>query len=118
MRDHYVALAARDVEIVAVSGDSVATHQLFKKTYRLNFALLADEKGAVGRAFGVAMSGGGEHRIKHPETGEEITLRRGATAARWTFVIGTDGKILHKETNVKIAEQPREILNLLSRQKK
>lgn len=118
LRDRRRALDEQDVEIVAVSGDTVETHQLFKKTHRLNFTLLADEKGTVGRAFGVAMSGGGQRRIKHPDTGEEITLRRGVTAARWTFVIGKDGKILHKETNVKIKEQPRQILEVLARRKK
>lgn len=118
LRDHHGELTAEDVELIAVSGDTVETHQLFKKTYRLNFPLLADEKGAVCRAFGVALSGGGQHRIKHPQTHEEITLTRGVTAARWTFVIGKDGKILHKETNVNIKEQPQRILEVLVGRKK
>ena len=115
LRDNRGKLASEGVEIIAVSGDAVENHELFKKTYRLNFTLLADEKGAVGRAFGVAMSGGGQSRITHPETKEEITLRRGATAARWTFIIGKDGKILHKETNVNLKEQPRQILEVLAK---
>jgi peroxiredoxin Q/BCP len=118
LRDHHGELAAEDVEIIAVSGDTVENHQLFKKTYRLNFPLLADQKGAVCRAFGVALSGGGQHRIKHPETHEEITLTRGVTAPRWTFLIGKDGKILHKQTNVNIKEQPRQILEMLAGRKK
>jgi thioredoxin-dependent peroxiredoxin len=118
LRDSRSLLTAADVEIVAISGDKAANHELFKETYRLNFALLADESGKVGRSFGVAMSGGGQQRIPHPKTKEEITLYRGATAARWSFLIGKDGRILHKDTNVNSKEQPRQILELLAKQKK
>jgi peroxiredoxin Q/BCP len=117
LRDARNRLAAEEVEIVAISGDKAANHELFKETYRLNFALLADEQGKVGRAFGVAMSGGGQQRIPHPKTKEEITLHRGATAARWSFLIGKDGRILHKDTSVNSKEQPRQILEFLAKQK-
>ena len=48
-------LAAKGVEVVGVSGDSVRTQQLFKKVHELNYTLLADEDGAVARKFGVPL---------------------------------------------------------------
>jgi peroxiredoxin Q/BCP len=92
-------LAGVGAEIVGVSGDEVANHQLFKKTHRLKFPLLSDPKGVLCREYGVAQSGGGEFRFKDRE-GKEATMSRGITASRWLFVIGTDGRILHKNSAV------------------
>ena len=52
-------LAAKGVEVVGVSGDSVRTQQLFKKVHELNYTLLADEDGAVAKKFGVPVGKGG-----------------------------------------------------------
>jgi peroxiredoxin Q/BCP len=98
-RDDMKTLAAKGVEVVGVSGDSVVNHQLFKKVKDLNFALLADEKGEIAKAFGVPTKAGGTYKFKGPD-GETHMLKRGVTAARWTFVIDKDGKIAVKETNV------------------
>jgi thioredoxin-dependent peroxiredoxin len=45
--------------------------------------------------------------------GQEIVLTRKATAKRWTFVIGKDGKILSKNSEVKAAEDSKAVLKLL-----
>ena len=45
--------ADHDVEVIGVSGDSVANQEAFKKHNNLTYKLLADEKGQVGKAFGV-----------------------------------------------------------------
>ena len=50
--------------MVGVSGDSVANHQLFKKVKDLNFTLLADEKGAIAKAFGVPTKAGGHLQVQ------------------------------------------------------
>jgi len=35
------------------------------------------------------------------------------TTSRWTFVIGKDGKILHKDTQVDAAKDSAKVLSLL-----
>ena len=46
-------LTEQGVEVVGISGDSVSTHEPFKKAMKLNFTLLADEAGEVAMKFGV-----------------------------------------------------------------
>ena len=112
-RDDMKKLTDKGVEFVGVSGDSVRNHQLFKKAENLNFTLLADEDGKVAKAFGVPVGAGGE--VKKTIDGKEETLKRGVTAKRWTFVIGKDGKIASKNTEVKAAEDSKAILDLVNK---
>jgi thioredoxin-dependent peroxiredoxin len=98
-RDDMQALTGKGVEVVGVSGDSVANHQLFKKVKNLNFTLLADEQGEIAKAFGVPTKAGGVFKFK-TEDGKTHVLKRGVTDARWTFVIDKQGKIALKETHV------------------
>jgi peroxiredoxin Q/BCP len=107
-RDDQDALASKDVVVLGVSGDSVRNHTLFKKVHTLNFPLLADEDGAVAKAFGVPLRKGGS--IERTIDGKLETLTRGVSAARWTFVIGKDGKIAHKKTKVNAAKDSASIL--------
>lgn len=112
-RDDLKELADKGVEVVGVSGDSVRNHQLFKKAEKLNFTLLADEKGDVAKAFGVPVGPGGS--IEREIDGKKETLTRGVSAKRWTFAIGKDGKILLKNTDVKTpAEDSKSILKLVT----
>jgi len=55
-RDDSSKLSALGVEVVGVSGDSVANHQLFKKAHQLNFTLLADTEGKIAELFGVPLT--------------------------------------------------------------
>jgi peroxiredoxin Q/BCP len=112
-RDDMNTLKDRGVTVVGVSGDSVRNHQLFKKVYNLNYTLLADEKGEVAKVFGVPTRGGGS--VKKDVDGKLETFVRGVTASRWTFVIGTDGKILNRLTKVKAAGDSKRILQLLGK---
>ncbi len=57
-------IRAEGAEAVGISGDSVETHQLFRKTYKLTYRLLSDYDGKVTYRFGVAKSGGGVMRFK------------------------------------------------------
>lgn len=107
-RDDMKKLQGKNVEVVGVSGDSVRNHQLFKKEYDLNFTLLADEDGSVARKFGVPLRKGGS--IERTVDGKKEKLTRGVTAARWTFVIDKDGKVVLKNTKVKAAEDSKAIL--------
>jgi peroxiredoxin Q/BCP len=107
-RDDMKKLQDQGVEVVGVSGDTVRNHQLFKKAENLNFTLLADPEGKVAKAFGVPLKPGGS--IQRTIDGKQETLTRGVTAARWTFVIGEDGKIVLKNTQVNAAEDSQAIL--------
>ena len=97
--------------MVGVSGDTAKTQALFKQEHGLNFTLLADDKGEVAKAFGVPTKAGG--KVKHKD--EEIV--RGVTAARWTFIIGKDGKIAYKNTKVNAAEDSKAVLEAVSKLK-
>jgi peroxiredoxin Q/BCP len=107
-RDDMETLKKEGIEVVGVSGDSVKNHQIFKKLEKLNFTLLADEDGSVAKKFGVPTKPGAE--IKKQIDGKEEVLKRGVTAARWTFVIGKDGKILLKNTSVNAPEDSKAVL--------
>jgi peroxiredoxin Q/BCP len=109
-RDRQDELKEAGVQVVGVSGDSVENHRLFRKVHNLNFPLLADEDGSVARSFGVPLRDGAT--ITRSVDGVEAKLTRGVTASRWTFVIGLDGKILHKNTNVNAAKDSEAVLQI------
>jgi len=111
-RDGMNRLAEKGVEVVGVSGDSVKTHQLFKKAQQLNFALLSDEDGGLAKKFGVPVGKGGDVKMKDAD-GQPITLKRNVTAGRWTFVIGKDGKIILKNTNVNPAQDSKKVTDFI-----
>ena len=52
LRDHDKEIAARGAAILGVSTQNEASHQKFTEKYKLNFPLLADTDGTVGRAYG------------------------------------------------------------------
>lgn len=105
-------LTDMNVEVVGVSGDSVSNHQLFKKKESLGITLLADEEGKVAEAFGVPFTPG-EKSVKATIDGKEETLVRGVTSKRWTFIIGKDGKIVHKNEMVNAAEDSANVISVV-----
>jgi thioredoxin-dependent peroxiredoxin len=111
-RDDLGKLADKGVEVVGVSGDSVRNHQLFKKAHDLNFALLADTDGKVAETFGVPVVKG-EKEVKAKIDGKDELLVRSITAKRWTFVIGKDGKIAAKNTEVNPSEDSKAIVKMV-----
>lgn len=113
-RDDHEKLTAKGVEVVGVSGDTVSGHKIFKQVHKLNFPLLADEKGEVAKLFGVPLKDGGVFKTKDAD-GKPVELKRGVTAARWTFVIGKDGKILSINNSVKAAEDSKQVLELIGK---
>ena len=110
-RDQHAALEREGVKVVGISGDSVKTHKLFKKTHSLEFPLLSDSEGRVADRFGVPTRRGG--KITRVIDGRQQILTRGVTARRWTFVIGLDGRIVTRNTNVEPANDGRQVLNLV-----
>jgi peroxiredoxin Q/BCP len=106
-------LTEKGVEVVGISGDSVGTHSLFKKAQKLNFTLLADEEGAIAKLFGVPVGKGGKVKAKDAE-GQSVEITRNVTAARWTFVIGKDGKIAYKNVKVNPALDAKAITEFIA----
>lgn len=117
-RDDMAKLQDEGVEVVGVSGDSVANHQIFKKDRSLNFALLADETGEVAQKFGVPVEVAVKTANVKTSDGKEITLTRSATAKRWTFIVGKDGKIAYKNTMVAAADDSKAIAEAVAKLKK
>jgi peroxiredoxin Q/BCP len=80
------------VEVVGISGDSVETQKLFKQDEKLNFTLLADEKGEVAGKFGIPTKGGGT--VKYTDkAGQVHQLKRGVTILRYTVIVDKTGTI-------------------------
>jgi thioredoxin-dependent peroxiredoxin len=116
-RDNLNKLYDQGAEVVGVSGDSAKTHALFKETYKLTFTLAADEKGDLAKKFGVPVGPGAEVRTKGAEK-KILTFKREATIARWTFIIGKDGKILYKNTKVNPVEDSKQVAAILEKLEK
>lgn len=115
-RDALEKFKGKDVEVVGVSGDSPEGQMVFKKKEKLNYTLLADEKGDIAKALGVPVGKGGVVKTKDAD-GKDVELTRGVTTQRWTFVIGKDGKIVEKETKVAAADDAKHILEVVEKLK-
>jgi peroxiredoxin Q/BCP len=98
-RDNMNRISELGAEVVGISGDTPVTHALFKKSYHLNFSLLADEEGSVAKQFGVPVGPGANVKARDADK-KLFEFNRPATAARWTFIIGLDGKIAYKNAKV------------------
>lgn len=113
-------LRTAGAEVVGVSGDEVATHKLFKETFKLPQTLLADPEGKLADALGVPVSAGDKVRARGVDgkaildaAGNSITLARPATFARWTYIVGSDGKILARRERVDPVKDAAEVLELI-----
>ena len=108
-RDAMNTLTDKGVEVVGISGDTVATHEQFKTVQKLNFALLADPEGIAAKKFGVPFGKGA--KVKGKDTGgKPLEIERPGTAARWTFIVGKDGKIAYINTKVIPAQDAKNVL--------
>jgi len=76
LRDRMGDLQTNSVTVIGVSFDSADSHKKFIEKYNLNFTLLADTDGKITEAYDVKMP----------------LLKM---AKRVSFLIGTDGKIIH-----------------------
>ena len=124
-REGLAKLEDLGVELVGVSGDEAGSHKLFKETYALKHALLADTEGKLGKLLGVPAGGPGRGQAMTPgpnrkpildAEGKRILIQRSVTLERWTMVIGRDGKMasLRKIVNpVTDSEEVRKIVAAL-----
>ena len=91
-RDDAAAFEAKGAVVLGVSLDDAESHQAFRRKYDLNFPLLLDGE-QIAAAYGVPV--------------------RFGYAARQTFVIGRDGRLLKVFRSVKPEGHSKEILALL-----
>ncbi len=116
-RDDMDKLTAKGIEVVGISGDSAQTHGLFKKHHKLNYTLLSDDKGEIAKKFGVPVNKGGKAK-GFDENNKEITVERGVTIPRWTFVIGKDATIIYKNQKVNPTQDSKQVLEAVENQAK
>jgi thioredoxin-dependent peroxiredoxin len=114
-RDNQPKLDAVNATVVGVSGDDVDGLKIFKMAHNLDFTLLSDINGDIAKKFGVPVRKGGS--IEKEVDGKTVTLNRGVTTSRWTFIIGPDGKIVYKDTDVQAAKDSQTVLEFLKSQK-
>ena len=79
------------------------SHQKFTEKYKLNFPLLADTDGSVGRAYGTLGGGGVISKLKSAA----------GFADRVTFIIDEKGKVAHVIAKPDVANHAEEVLALL-----
>jgi peroxiredoxin Q/BCP len=92
------------VVVLGVSPDEPAAVSKFAKKFHLNFPLLADADHAVGEKYGVWQE-------------KSMYGKKYFGFARTTFVIGTDGRVIHVFEKVKPVGHDREVLDWLSSDK-
>ncbi|HET6569387.1 MAG TPA: peroxiredoxin [Rhodothermales bacterium] len=108
-RDDHTKLTSMGAEVVGISGDRLSNLQVFHKAHKINFPLLSDTTGAIARSFGVPVHEGGSFDTQDAD-GNDVTLVRDVTASRWTFIVGQDGTILYKETDVNPAKDSQTVI--------
>jgi peroxiredoxin Q/BCP len=103
LRDHNAQIAARGAAILGVSTQDEASHRRFTDKFRLNFPLLADRDGAVGRAYGTLGGPGLLAKLKSAA----------GMASRVTFIIDEQGRIAHVIDRPDVARHAEEVLATL-----
>ena len=103
LRDGNAEILARGAAILGVSTQGEASHRKFTEKHRLNFPLLADTDGAVGRAYGTLGGAGLISKLKSAA----------GMADRVTFLIDEHGRIAHVLDRPDVARPAEEVLALL-----
>lgn len=103
LRDHNQEIRAKGAAVLGVSTQDVESHQRFTTKHQLNFPLIADTDGAIGKAYG-AIGGGGI-------IGAAVNLL--GMANRVTFIIDESGHIAHIIDKPDCANHAEEVLGLL-----
>lgn len=103
LRDRNADIRAKGAAILGVSTQDAASHAAFARKFSLDFPLLADTDGRVGRAYGTLGSGGIVSALK-----TALGL-----ADRVTFIIDEEGRIAHVIERPDVARHAEEVLALL-----
>jgi peroxiredoxin Q/BCP len=103
LRDGEDRIAAKGAAILGVSTQDADSHRAFTARYHLNFPLLVDRDGAIGRAYGVL---GGSGILGRLRTAMGL-------AERVTFIVDAAGRIAHVIDRPDVARHGEEVLALL-----
>jgi peroxiredoxin Q/BCP len=100
-RDSQAALRRKGVVVLGVSGDSIASHEKFKKKHGLNFPLLSDPDRAVAKTYGA--------------WGEKVLYgKKTVGLIRSTFVIDGEGVVRKVFPRVKVDGHAEQVLAAVS----
>ena len=100
LRDSWDQISDAGAVVLGVSGDSIASHDQFRKKYSLPFTLLSDPDHRLSQAYGVWTE-----KTNYGKTYMGIE--------RSTFVIGPDGKTKAIFRKVKVDGHASEILKAI-----
>ena len=98
----YEAFKARDIAVIGVSKDSVASHVKFAEKYGLPFILLSDPQLQAIEPYGVWQE-------------KKMCGKTSMGVVRTTFIIDENGLIQHVMPKVKPDTNAAEVLELLNR---
>ena len=98
--ERYPQFTERGVEILGVSKDSVASHKRFEEKYGLPFPLLADPERKVIEAYGV---------WQEKKSAGKVSMG----VVRTTYLIDEKGVIIRAESQVKAADNPEQMLQVM-----
>ena len=99
-RDGFAALQAAGAAVLGISRDTVKAQKKFRDKFQLPYPLLADADQEIVKRFDLLKQ---KTMYGKPVTGVERT----------TFVIGSDGRLVHTFQNVKPQGHAEEVLALL-----
>ena len=96
----YPQFSEKDVEIIGISKDSVASHKKFKEKYSLPFTILSDTELQTIQAYDVWKE-------------KKLYGKTSMGIVRTTYLLDENGVIIKAMDKVKAAENPEEMLGLL-----
>ena len=103
-RDQFAQLESAGAVVLGVSRDTPGAQKKFKDKFELPYTLLADKDQEIIKRFDLLKQ---KTMYGKPVTGVERT----------TYVIASDGRLLHTFANVKPQGHAEEVLALLNQQK-
>lgn len=99
-RDLFPKFGRSDAAVIGISRDSIASHDKFKKKYKLPFTLAADEQGKVTERYGVWVQ-------------KSMYGRKYMGIERSTFLIDGKGVIRGIWRKVKVPGHAEEVLSAI-----
>ncbi|MGB8182639.1 MAG: thioredoxin-dependent thiol peroxidase [Stellaceae bacterium] len=99
-RDLFPKFGRTDAMVIGISRDSIASHDKFKKKYKLPFTLASDEQGKVTERYGVWVQ-------------KSMYGRKYMGIERSTFLIDDKGVIRGIWRKVKVPKHAEEVLNAI-----
>ena len=99
-RDHFEDLKARNIKVIGISKDSVASHQKFMTKQELNFTLLSDPELTAIQGYDVWKE-------------KNMYGKKVMGVVRTTFVIDEEGNIIKRFDKVKPDKDVEQVIELI-----